>query len=110
MLSLQRAAGQAEGGDTFRMNRIRQLLASDAAIFALILISAITVLYRSAFNASNFEISPDPIEYASAGYHLAAEGHYCITMNGRSFPPRYPPWFSLLVAAPAYKLLRRRAR
>ena len=66
---------------------------------------AIVLLYRDRYSASNFEVVPDSVEYALAGHRLATEGRYAIVVAGRDLPPRYPPWFSLLVAVPAYVVL-----
>jgi hypothetical protein len=63
----------------------------------LALLSA-SLLYRSPYNASNLDLPPDSIEYALAGHRLVFEGRYAIQVAGSDYPPRYPPWFSLLVA------------
>jgi len=65
---------------------------------------AAIVLYRAPYSASGLEPAPDAVEYALAGHRLAFQGHYTITVGGRDLPPRYSPWFSLLVTAPAYRL------
>jgi len=66
---------------------------------------AVATLYRGAYSASNLEIIPDSVEYALAGHRLVTEGRYSILVGGRDLPPRYLPWFSLFVAAPAYAVL-----
>ena len=60
--------------------------------------------YRSPRSASNLEFVPDAVEYAVAGNHLAVEGRPFITVGGVKRPPRYLPWFPL-VLAPAYWLI-----
>jgi len=75
--------------------------------FGLVVSIAAVLLYRGAYSASDLEIVPDSVEYALAGHRLVTDGHYAITISGRDLPPRYPPWFSLLVIAPAYALLGR---
>ncbi|HYY04928.1 MAG TPA: hypothetical protein VE997_00020, partial [Candidatus Limnocylindria bacterium] len=72
---------------------------------ALITAIALVMLYRGAYSASNLDIVPDSVEYALAGHRLMAEGRYSILVDGRELPPRYPPWFSIFVAVPAYAVL-----
>ena len=74
-------------------------------VFLLInLAIAFIILFRTAYNASDFEIFPDSVEYAVAASRLVTDQSYTIVMDGQSWPPRYPPWFSMLVIAPAYLL------
>jgi 4-amino-4-deoxy-L-arabinose transferase-like glycosyltransferase len=61
-------------------------------------------LYRTPYNASNLEVTPDSVEYALAPLQLLETGRYEIMMQGRGLPPRYPPWFPALVILPAYVL------
>jgi 4-amino-4-deoxy-L-arabinose transferase-like glycosyltransferase len=72
-------------------------------LLALLLIAAVW-LYRTPYNASNLEIPPDTIEYALAPLQLLETGRYEIMVEGRGLPPRYPPWFPILVILPAYLL------
>ncbi|MBN2300900.1 MAG: glycosyltransferase family 39 protein, partial [Lentisphaerae bacterium] len=44
----------------------------------------------------------DSTEYAIAAYHFATAGQYSIKIDGQQLPPRYPPWFSVLLLAPVY--------
>lgn len=71
---------------------------------AVIVILAAVFLYRSPYNASNLDIAPDAVEYAAGAYRLASNSSYDIVINSKSFPPRYPPWFSTLFLAPSIKL------
>ncbi|HEY2139172.1 MAG TPA: glycosyltransferase family 39 protein, partial [Chthoniobacterales bacterium] len=65
---------------------------------------AVVWLYRTPYNASGLEVPPDAVEYALAPLQLLETGHYDIILEGRPLPPRYPPWFSTLIIAPAYLL------
>jgi 4-amino-4-deoxy-L-arabinose transferase-like glycosyltransferase len=73
----------------------------------IILMAAMStfLFYRSAYRASNLDVVPDSLEYAVGAHHLVTEGGYFIVIEGRRYPPRYTPWFSLLFLAPAYLLL-----
>jgi 4-amino-4-deoxy-L-arabinose transferase-like glycosyltransferase len=75
------------------------------APFILILFISFLILFKAPYNASNFDMVPDSVEYALGGNIIATEGSYTITVNGTQFPPRYPPWFSLLVIAPTYIII-----
>jgi len=72
-------------------------------LLALVLIAAVW-LYRTPYSASNLEIPPDTVEYALAPLQLLETGRYEIMVEGRGLPPRYPPWFPVLVILPAYVL------
>lgn len=72
-----------------------------AAAAALLAVLAGLVFYRGAYGASNLESGPDAVEYAVGAKRLAAAGRYDLPIEGRYLPPRYPPWFSA-VLAPAY--------
>jgi len=50
------------------------------------------------------EIVPDSVEYAIAASRLVTDQSYTIVIDGQSWPPRYAPWFSMIVIAPAYLL------
>ncbi len=76
-----------------------------AALLALVVAGAGAALFQPPSVARNLEYSPDTVEYATMGVRLATHGTSDIVINGVSYPSRYPPWFSLLVLAPAYKLL-----
>ncbi len=65
---------------------------------------AAVALYRGARSASDLSTVPDAVEYALGGHRLAFEGRYTILVAGRELPPRYPPWFSILLAA-SYRIL-----
>lgn len=65
-------------------------------------LTAAAVFYVTPYTASNLEISPDSGEYAIGAYHIVTGGNYCIKISGESLPSRYPPWFSMLILAPAY--------
>src|SRR5437016_145710 len=71
----------------------------------LLLLLALTWLYRTPYQASELEVTPDSVEYALAPLQLLETGHYYIVLEGRPVPPRYPPWFSALIILPAYLVL-----
>jgi len=72
-------------------------------LLALLVIAAVW-LHRTPYSASNLEIPPDTVEYALAPLQFLETGRYEITVEGRGLPPRYPPWFPILVILPAYVL------
>ena len=72
-------------------------------LIAVLLIAAVW-LYRSPYSASNLEVPPDTVEYALAPLQLLETGRYEIMLEGRGLPPRYPPWFPVLVVSPGYVL------
>ena len=63
---------------------------------------AVIILFRTAYNASDLEIVPDSVEYTVAASRLVTDQSYTVVIDGQSWPPRYAPWFSMLVIAPAY--------
>lgn len=70
------------------------------AFLALILVSALAVLWRTPYEASNLGIS-DAVEYAVGAERMLHLGSYTLFIDGLAYPPRYPPWFSALFVAPA---------
>ncbi len=70
----------------------------------LVVLLVIGFCYRSPWSASNLETVPDSVEYAVAAQRFVLTGHYNIVINGVVHPPRYPPWFSVLILAPLYAL------
>ncbi|MFN2622828.1 MAG: ArnT family glycosyltransferase [Chthoniobacterales bacterium] len=79
-------------------------LLSRYQLVLLLLIAAIWMA-RSPYSSSNLEVPPDSVEYALAPAQLLEIGHYQIVAEGRGLPPRYPPWFSVVVILPVYVLL-----
>ena len=69
----------------------------------LLLIAAVW-LHRTPYSASNLEVPPDTVEYALAPLQFLETGRYEIMVQDRGLPPRYPPWFPVLVILPAYAL------
>ena len=72
-------------------------------LLALLVIAAVW-LHRTPYSASDLEIPPDTVEYALAPLQFLETGRYEIMVEGRGLPPRYPPWFPVLVILPAYVL------
>ena len=80
----------------------RRNLSHNLVFLFINLTIAVIILFRTAYNASDLEIVPDSVEYTVAASRLVTDQSYTIVMDGRSWPPRYAPWFSMLVIAPAY--------
>jgi 4-amino-4-deoxy-L-arabinose transferase-like glycosyltransferase len=72
-------------------------------LLALLLTAAVW-FHRTPYSASNLEVPPDTVEYALAPLQFLETGRYEIMLEGRGLPPRYPPWFPVLVILPAYVL------
>jgi hypothetical protein len=62
---------------------------------------AVARLYVSPHYAADLATVPDSVEYAVGAQRIVTIHSYSIAINGVSYPPRYSPWFSLLLA-PAY--------
>jgi len=82
----------------------RQDLSHNLVFLLINLAIAFIILFKTAYNASDLEIVPDSVEYAVAASRLVTDQSYTIVIDGQSWPPRYTPWFSMLVIAPAYLL------
>jgi 4-amino-4-deoxy-L-arabinose transferase-like glycosyltransferase len=72
-------------------------------LLAVLLIAAVW-FHRTPYSASSLEVPPDTVEYALAPLQFLETGRYEIIVEGRGLPPRYPPWFPVLVILPAYVL------
>ena len=72
-------------------------------LLALLLTAAVW-FHRTPYSASNLEVPPDTVEYALAPLQFLETGRYEIMVESRGLPPRYPPWFPVLVILPAYVL------
>jgi 4-amino-4-deoxy-L-arabinose transferase-like glycosyltransferase len=83
--------------------RARSAICSRPALLIVILLVAMLRLWRSPWSASDLAVIPDSVEYAVGAQRLATLGHYDIGIEGVAYPPRYPPWFSMLLW-PAYVL------
>ena len=80
----------------------RQDLLHNLVFLLINLAIAFIILFRTAYNASDLEIVPDSVEYTVAASRLVTDQSYTVVIDGQSWPPRYAPWFSMLVIAPAY--------
>ena len=80
----------------------RRDLSHNLVFLLLNLAIAFIIIFRSAYNASDLAIVPDSVEYTVAASRLVTDQSYTIVIDGQSWPPRYAPWFSMLVIAPAY--------
>lgn len=74
--------------------------------YAALMFWAAVLLYRAPFYASNLETVPDSVEYVTVGWRAAREGKITLPIEGQEMPPRYQPWFSLVVLTPLYLLPR----
>lgn len=70
----------------------------------LVLIIASAAFFRPPSNASNLDIVPDSVEYTTGAWRLANGDGYHIEVNGKDYPPRYPPWFSAIALSPSFLL------
>lgn len=75
-------------------------------IFALVLAAAAWRLWRSPHGAGDLEIGPDSIEYTVAAGRFVDHQGYNLLIDGVTYPPRYTPWFSIGLLAPAILLAR----
>lgn len=80
------------------------LKASKWPVLLLAVIAAV-VLWQDSGIGAKLDIVPDSTEYALAAHRFASSGDYRILVDGSWLPPRYPPFFSVLVLAPAYLVL-----
>jgi hypothetical protein len=69
----------------------------------LIALLAIVHLFRSPYSASNCEVIPETGEYAIGAQRLATLGRYDLEIDRVSYPPRYPPYLSVMMT-PLYWL------
>lgn len=82
-----------------RARRVAAALALPAGVLAV----AAVLLYIPAAWREDLRPFPDALEYALTARGLARFEPYRLTLLGRSYPPRYPFGFPLLLA-PAYRL------
>jgi 4-amino-4-deoxy-L-arabinose transferase-like glycosyltransferase len=71
----------------------------------LLSVIAAVVLWQDSGIGTKLDIVPDSTEYALAAHRFATSGNYGILVDGNWLPPRYAPWFSVCVLAPAYFLV-----
>ena len=71
-----------------------------AGVVAGVLIVALAAYLRwtPPDRAGDLRPRPDALEYESAARNLIAGDGYCIFVDGRPYPPRYAPGFSLMLA------------
>lgn len=94
-----------ERPDPLPLSAAHRRLRVDARLVVplLVIVLAGVLLYRSPWSASGLEIVPDSVEYAVVAQRFATLGRMDLSINGVSYPSRYPPWFSVLMA-PFYAL------
>ena len=85
------------------MTRLAERLRNAWSLLLLLIIAAVW-LHRTPYSASDLEVVPDAVEYAVGALQFLDSGRYELIIQGRSLPPRYPPWFSLSTLLPAYVL------
>ncbi|MBX7139180.1 MAG: glycosyltransferase family 39 protein [Oligoflexia bacterium] len=66
------------------------------------LVSVMLVCGTSMEHAGELQIVPDSGEYVLGGWSLLHTGRFQIDVGGIFQPPRYPPWFSLVMVVPAF--------
>ncbi|MCK5843955.1 MAG: glycosyltransferase family 39 protein [Victivallales bacterium] len=84
--------------------RIDRPLFEALLLFAVPIAVAACILWISPFVASNLSTTPDSVEYATAAFNYAEKGVCKISYCGEWFSMRYPPWFSMFVLAPMFKI------
>lgn len=77
-------------------------LADSWSLILVVLIAAVW-LYQSPYSVSDLSLTPDSVEYALASLQFLETGRYEIIVQNHALPPRYPPWFSVIIM-PAYAL------
>jgi hypothetical protein len=70
----------------------------------LVAVMAAITIYRSPWFASTLDVYPDSQEMVIGAQRLVLLGSYSIEIEGVTYPPRYPPWFSVLILAPFYAM------
>ncbi len=83
---------------------MRYAKGASLALLLLFLLFTLVRCYRSPFSASDLETVPDSVEYAVSAQRFALWGRYEIKINDQAFPPRYAPWFPILLLSPIYTL------
>jgi 4-amino-4-deoxy-L-arabinose transferase-like glycosyltransferase len=75
-------------------------------VVLLIVLCAAWRLWRTPYDASNATFAPDSTEYMVGAERFAHLGTYDIEIEGKRYPPRYPPFFSVVVLSPIYRIWR----
>ncbi len=73
-------------------------------LLAFVFLLALAVCFPSFTHVANFSIVPDSVEYASSARSLLSTGTPLISVDGTSYPSRYPFGFSLFVVLPGILL------
>jgi len=69
----------------------------------LVLVLAGVRFYRAPSDAAARLVVPDGEEYAVVAERFARLGRYDIEIEGKPYPPRYPPFFSVVLLSPVYR-------
>ena len=83
--------------------RLSPRFARTWSLWVVLAIAAVW-LFRTPYTVSDLDVIPDSVEYAIGALQWVETGRFEIIVQGRPLPPRYPPWFSVIVLAPAYAL------
>jgi hypothetical protein len=87
----------------FRLIRISNDLTNlkriNLSIIGLIVVLGVFVTYPKTTGPEIFAIS-DSLEYTSCAISMINNGTCSLTLNDRSFPSRYSPWFSIVTLTP----------
>jgi len=82
--------------------RREKMLRVESTALILLLLSALMLFFQTPFGAENYEMAPDPAEYALGARLLSERAAYYMTLDGQSLPFRYPPWFSFFFLMPVF--------
>jgi len=64
----------------------------------IILCAATSARWTPPGRAGDLRPRPDALEYETGARNLLAGNGYCLLVEGRRYPPRYPPGMSMLLA------------
>ena len=70
----------------------------------LLIAATLLAVWTPLDQAAECRITPDSLELAIAGQRFAEGNGFNIVVGGDVHPPRYPPWFSVVMVAPFFVL------
>lgn len=88
----------------FDGEQTRAMRWANAAVFMVVMVVAVITLWQWPSRVASTLHLPDGVEYAAGADQFAQNGRYEIIVGGKAYPPRYPPFFSIVVLSPVYFL------